>query len=51
MMQYFNWASGAGVAAFPLTEDKVYSYFSYARHTGVAATRLTRFREALAFAK
>jgi hypothetical protein len=51
MLQYLNWASVTGIPAFPLTEDRIYSYFCHARRSGVAATRLTRFRESLAFAK
>ena len=49
MMQYRHWAEKSSVRVFPITESKVYQFFCYSRSLGVAATRLTRFREALAF--
>jgi hypothetical protein len=51
MTQYARWASNNGVKSYPLSEDKVYSYFRWCRSVGIAATRLTKFREALAFSK
>ena len=49
MLQYSRWAESCAVRVFPITESKVYEFFKFSRGLGVSATRLTRFREALAF--
>jgi hypothetical protein len=49
MLQYKSWADANSVRVFPITESKVYEFFKHSRDLGVSSTRLSRFREALAF--
>ena len=52
LAQFVRWkAIGGKGPAFPISEADVYEYVSYLRHVGAPATRATRFRQALAFAK
>ena len=51
LAQHLRWCEAGNGAPFPLSEAQVYSYFTYCRKIGVPATRLSRFREALCFAK